>query len=70
MLKAFVMEIIRFGTFSWRSQAGHINKRNQEEKSRTEHHQIFENTQSWKGRLRHQQQDVLIFIYVSLFVFF
>lgn len=27
MLKAFVMEIILFGTFSLRSQAGHINKR-------------------------------------------
>lgn len=26
MLKAFVMEIILFGTFSLRSQAGHINK--------------------------------------------
>ncbi|KAF3697222.1 hypothetical protein EXN66_Car012902 [Channa argus] len=46
MLKAFVMEIILFGTFSLRSQAGHINERKQEEKNHTEHDQIFENTQS------------------------
>lgn len=45
MLKAFVMEIILFGTFSLRSQAGHINKRKQEEKNYTEHDQICENTQ-------------------------
>lgn len=52
MLKAFVMEIILFGTFSLRSQAGHINKRREEKKKKKKcagHDQIFENTQSWKG---------------------
>lgn len=50
MLKAFVMEIILFGTFSLRSQAGHINKRRGKKKKKcTGHDQIFENTQSWKG---------------------
>ena len=49
MLKAFVMEIILFGTFSLHSQAGHINKKKgRTEENHTEHDQIFENTQSWK----------------------
>lgn len=49
MLKAFVMEIILFGTFSLRSQAGHINrkkKRKEIKKNHTQHDQIFEKTQS------------------------
>lgn len=33
MLKAFVMEIILFGTFSLRSQAGHINKRREKKRN-------------------------------------
>lgn len=45
MLKAFVMEIILFGTFSLRSQAGHINKRTEKKRNYTEHDQILENTQ-------------------------
>lgn len=51
MLKAFVMEIILFGTFSLRSQAGHIKKKRENEnrkENHTEHDQIFENTQSLK----------------------
>lgn len=56
MLKAFVMEIILFGTFSLRSQAGHINKRKQEEENHTEHVQIFENTQSLKFFVCNSQQ--------------
>lgn len=48
MLKAFVMEIILFGTSSLRSQAGHINKRTEKKENNTEHDQISENTLSWK----------------------
>lgn len=66
MLKAFVMEIILFGTFSLRSQAGHINRRKQNKtnkktnkknlKRKTEHDQIFENTQSFEVFVCNLQQ--------------
>lgn len=46
MLKAFVMEIRLFGTFSLRSQAGHINTKKRKERLKQD--QIFENTQRWK----------------------
>lgn len=58
MLKAFVMEIILFGTFSLRSQAGHINRRKKTKnlKSKTKHDQIFENTTEFEVFVSNLQQ--------------